>query len=79
MAQADQKLRFSVAAVHQDAHGSGARTKQAEITLDTNFKSRATPSIPPNSSSPPATSKASSASRPPSASRRAASWCASVA
>lgn len=41
MAQPDQKLRFSVAAVRQDAHGSAARTKQAEITLDTDLKGRA--------------------------------------
>jgi len=41
MAQPDQKLRFSVVAVRQDAHGSAARTKQAEITLDTDLKGRA--------------------------------------
>lgn len=41
MAQPDQKLRFSVAAVRQDPHGSAARTKQAEIALYTDLKGRA--------------------------------------
>ena len=41
MASHDDKLRFSVIAERLDAHGSTARTKGAEITLDTDLRGRA--------------------------------------
>lgn len=40
MARPDDKLRFRVTAQRLDAHGSAARTKQAEITLDTDLRGR---------------------------------------
>ncbi len=40
MASPNDKLRFRVTAQRLDAHGSAARTKRAQITLDTDLRGR---------------------------------------
>ena len=41
-------LEYRVTAKRQDAHGSLAQCKEAEIVLDTDVNGRADASIPPN-------------------------------